>query len=383
MIPLDKTGTDTTSNEINVFLYMCRPSLILFMTLMLQLVGCEWLTHPSLEQYSTLQKTPSPVTEDTLHVRFLGTTTIQVDDGQTAIMIDGFFSRPSLSRLALSFIAPNLASIGPNQERIIAALDRAKVNNLAAVLVTHSHYDHALDSAFVACRTNAILVGSESTANIGRGQGLHEDQIFTPRVNESLRFNKFLVDVFQSRHSPEPRFQGTIDEMLTPPASVSEYKEGGTYSYLIRHEWGTILIHPSAHFIPNMFDGIHADVVFLSIGSLGKQRTDFIRSYWREVVEATKPALVVPVHWDDFFRPLDARLVPMPFIGDNFTSGMDGILEMAKGSDTRVELWPAFDAFDIRKSDVRPRLQNKLQDKAEKLFTTVIYPQISCHTSHE
>jgi L-ascorbate metabolism protein UlaG (beta-lactamase superfamily) len=41
----------------------------------------------------------------------------------------------------------------------------------------HTHFDHALDAAVVADRTGAVLVGGESTANIGRGHGLAEDRI--------------------------------------------------------------------------------------------------------------------------------------------------------------------------------------------------------------
>lgn len=381
--PLNKISKDVLSNGMHIFLCVRGNSAIVVIALILQLVSCEWLTHPSLEQYSALQRTPSPMSKDALHIRFFGTTTLQVDDGQTAIMIDGFFSRPSVSRLALSYIAPNLASIGPNQKRIVTALNRGNVTNLAAVLVSHSHYDHALDSAFVACRTNAVLVGSQSTANIARGQGLPEVQIFTPAVNQTLRFGKFLVDVFDSLHSLPPRFQGTINEVLAPPASVNDYKEGGTYSFLIRHEWGTILIHSSAHFIPEMFRGVHADVVFLSIGSLGKQQKDFASRYWREVVGATEPALVVPIHWDDFFRPLDYPLIPMPFFGDKFTSGMDMVLEMANASNIRLELLPPFEAFDIKKSEVRTRRQKKLEGRPEKLFETAVDPMTSCHSAPE
>ncbi len=78
-----------------------------------------------------------------LTARFLGTATIVLDDGETSIMTDGFFSRPGKWQLLTG-------KIGPDAARIDHALSRANVSRLAAVLVAHSHYDHAMDSAAVA-----------------------------------------------------------------------------------------------------------------------------------------------------------------------------------------------------------------------------------------
>ena len=103
-----------------------------------------------------------PLSTDGRGVTFLGVASLLLDDGETAIMTDGFFSRPSLAKVALGKVAPDHA-------RIDAVLARAGVDRLAAVLPVHSHFDHAMDSAVVADRTGAVLVGGESTANVGRG----------------------------------------------------------------------------------------------------------------------------------------------------------------------------------------------------------------------
>ena len=52
-----------------------------------------------------------------LGVTFLGVSGLLLDDGESAVMTDGFFSRPSLARVALGRFAPD-------QSRIDAALDR-------------------------------------------------------------------------------------------------------------------------------------------------------------------------------------------------------------------------------------------------------------------
>ncbi|MER5439482.1 hypothetical protein [Streptomyces sp. NPDC002790] len=54
------------------------------------------------------------------------------------------------------------------------------------------------------------------------------------------------------------------------------------------------------------------------IGGLGTQSARFQNDYWHHTVEATRPDLVIPVHWDDFGRPLTKRPRPVPRILDNF-----------------------------------------------------------------
>ncbi len=340
----------------------------------LQAVACERIMHPPLEPFTAITMKPSPLTKDALHIRFFGTTTIQIDDGETAIMIDGFLSRPGFGRVGLSKVAPAIFSIEPDKKRITDALKEGKVGKLAAVLVSHSHYDHALDSAVVACQQNAILVGSESTAFIGQGHELPEKQIHIARVDETLTIKRFTVDVFKSPHSPSYYFPGEITEKLTRPAPVRDYKEGGkegdkeggSYSFLIRHEWGTVLIHPSANFVSGMFRGVEADVVFLSIAQLGEQSDDFAKKYWHEVIDATHPKLVIPIHWDDFFRPLNQPLLPMLRMGDKVTLGLDRVVKMAGESKIPIHILPKFEAFDVIFKHEEPYRQARLTTRPKR-----------------
>src|SRR4051794_22768247 len=103
-----------------------------------------------------------PPADGRLSVTFLGVASLLIDDGDTALMTDGFFSRPSLPKVALRKVAPD-------HGRIDAALAHAGVDRLAAVLPVHTHFDHAMDSAVVADKTGAVLVGGRSTAYVGRG----------------------------------------------------------------------------------------------------------------------------------------------------------------------------------------------------------------------
>ncbi len=202
--------------------------------------------------------------------------------------------------------------IAPDLDAIDMGLDRAGIAELAAVIPVHSHYDHAMDAPEVAKRTGALLVGSESTANIGRGWNLPETQIKVPGEGEVLTFGAFNITLVRSKHFTFPgdlmgsqaAVGATIDAPLVPPVAVQDYREGGSYSILIEHPSGTALLQGSAGFIPNGLDHLDVDVLFLGIGGLGSQTKDYQDGYWQHVVTATNPSLVVPVHWDSLTHPL-------------------------------------------------------------------------------
>lgn len=242
---------------------------------------------------------------------FFGTTTVHLSDGTSGILIDGFLSRPSLLRVALGRVAPDLG-------RITRVLTRAGVTALDALFVTHSHYDHAMDAPEIVKLLGGRLFGSESTLHVGRGSGLGEESMTRIADGGEHTIGAFTVRVLAGVHSPGNRFPGTIDQPLVPPVRASRYRDGGCFSFFITHPGGSLLIHPSANFVPGRFDGLDADVLYLAVGALGVQPQQFQSDYWRHVVEATRPDLIVPIHWDDFFVSLDRRLRPLPAVFDRF-----------------------------------------------------------------
>ena len=253
------------------------------------------------------------IQENTAQVRatFLGTSSVYLNDGVSAVLVDGFFSRPSLLRVALGRVAPNA-------ERIAQGLSRVGVGELQALLVAHSHYDHAMDAPEIIRRRGGMLYGSRSTLNVGLGCGLDDASATIISGGDVLTVGEFAIRVLEGPHSPGNRYPGTIDEPLVPPTRARNYRDGGCYSFHISHTTGTLLIHPSANFVPHIFDGLKADALYLGVGLLGTQSEHFRESYWRHVVDATQPSLIVPVHWDNFFRSLDRRPRPLPTFMDRF-----------------------------------------------------------------
>ncbi|MFI1533252.1 MBL fold metallo-hydrolase [Streptomyces anandii] len=243
---------------------------------------------------------------------FFGTSSVHVTDGMSGILVDGFFSRPSLLRIALG------RPIAPDGGRIRDTLSRGGIESLDALFVAHSHYDHVMDSPEIVKGVGGVLFGSKSTVNVGRGAGLGEQEMRPISDGDKYAFGDFTVQVLEGVHSPGDRYPGSIDEPLVPPAKASAYRTGSCYSFLVGHPTGTMLVHPSANFVPNKFQGLDVDVLYLGIGALGVQSAQFQDDYWHHTVEAARPDLIIPVHWDDFGRSLSKKLRPMPRILDNF-----------------------------------------------------------------
>ncbi|HEX5145039.1 MAG TPA: MBL fold metallo-hydrolase, partial [Mycobacterium sp.] len=183
---------------------------------------------PDLRQYAGNFAVAPAAPDAPLNVTWLGVATLLLDDGESAIMTDGFFSRPGLARVA----AGRLASSHP---RVDGCLARAGVHRLDAVVCVHSHYDHAMDAALVSDRTGAVLVGGESTANIGLGYDLPREQIRVMSSEETVRFGAFDITLVASHHCPPDRYPGVITEPVRAPVRTSAYKCGESWSVLVFH----------------------------------------------------------------------------------------------------------------------------------------------------
>jgi L-ascorbate metabolism protein UlaG (beta-lactamase superfamily) len=304
---------------------------LLLAVLTLLVLGAGWLLYglndrPSLEPYASLWLA-SPADSEPgprVTVTFLGVATLLISDGETSLMTDGFFTRPGKASVFLGRIAPDPKRIG-------RSLARISVRELAAVIPVHSHYDHAMDSPEVARRTGALLVGSESTANIGRGVGFPEERIRVLEPGAPMRFGAFTVTAIASQHFPHGMAMGEIRAPLVPPASAMDYLDGGSFSLLIEHATGTLLVQGSAGWLDGALAGRRADVVLLGIGGLGGRDEAYREDYWRAVVEPVGPRCVIPIHWDDFTLPLFAPLEPSPRLLDDVPASLAFLIRKTAG----------------------------------------------------
>ena len=290
-----------------------------------------------------------------LSVTWLGTSTLLISDGVTRLMTDAYFSRVS----RFSVMTQNLS---PDDKRIDAMLRQYQIERLDAVLVVHSHFDHAMDSPTVAMRTGAELVGSESTANVGRGAGMAESAMRVVVPGEPIRYGEFEVIFLLSDHVPQSawldRLTGMnepISEPLSPPAPVSAWKEGESYALLIRHPQGNILVQGSAGFVDGQLDGYQADLAFVSSVGLSRQGDGYVADYVRNTVIASAASTVVPIHWDDFFLPWQAENTPpMPLIMEDLAGSFRLLSDEVNAAGAEFVVLPPGQTIQFRKDETAP-----------------------------
>ena len=279
-----------------------------------------WRDRPSLDNISW----PEPViataaVTDSVTVTWLGVSTLLFDDGETQILVDGFFSRPSLADVVLDRPVEN------DMAMINFALDMYRMRRLAAIIPVHSHFDHAMDVGAIANRTSASVLGSESTAAIARGAGVPEDQIIVVAENQPYEFGRFNVTLLRSRHAPigwrgSVPLAGLIDAPLTVPQPVSAWRDGGSYAIVVSHPEGTTIVQGSAGLVDGSLTKVRADVVMLGVFGLESLGKNYAKRYWQSLVTASGAHSVYPIHFDDYTRPF-GEIVPGPkFLGDFATT---------------------------------------------------------------
>ena len=295
-------------------------------------------TRPSLHHWADFRATDADLSAPpgSLNITWLGTATVLISDGETSLLSDGFFSRPSLISLACG-------PIEPNRKRIEQALAEYGIDSLDAVMVLHSHYDHAMDAPVVAQQTGALLMGSSSSANVARGLGLPEQQIRTVTAGEPIRIGAFKVTFLVSDHVPQNALidQATgmnkpITEPLTPPAWVHQWKEGESWAVMVEHDQGKILLQGSAGYRSDQLAGYQADLAMVSSVGLFRQNEQFQQEYFHETVSATGAETVVPIHWDDFFTPLTGQdTPPLPWLIEHLNGSFQSLSEPARKTGVR------------------------------------------------
>ena len=291
------------------------------------------LGRPDLRDYAGYFDVPSAEPSASLTVVWAGVTTLLIDDGDSALMTDGFFSRPSLLEVGLR-------PLSPSAPRIDGCLARIGVDRLEAVLPVHTHFDHAMDSAVVAERTGARVVGGTSAAQVGRGHGLPEDRVVTVTPGEPITLGAYDVTLIEAEHCPPDRVPGVITEPVVPPVKVSAYKCGEAWSTLLHHRPSDrrLLIVGSAGFVRGALTRRRAEVVYLGVGQLGLQPEQYLVDYWTETVRTVGARRVVLIHWDDFFKPLHKQLRALPYAHDDLDVSMRVLTRLATDDGVALHL---------------------------------------------
>lgn len=276
------------------------------------LVGSRWTTKVD----GLLGPSDARPSDDVgLALQWLGTAGFRVVSRGHHLWLDPHLSRHSPLELTTSRIAPKLANIQRD-------VDRAH-----AVMVGHSHFDHALDAPAIAMLHGARVYGAEDTLNWCRGYGVPANQLVRMEGRgESYDEGPFRLRPVRSQHSPflagRVPFPGPIARPLPGPAPVWSWRVGQVFGLYVQGEGPSVYHVGSADLIEVEMLGIQADVVLCC--TIGRHS---VKNFTQRVVKALRPKWIVPCHWDQFWTPLDAPPRQIP------TNDLAGFLEEVAACD--------------------------------------------------
>jgi L-ascorbate metabolism protein UlaG (beta-lactamase superfamily) len=231
-----------------------------------------------------------------VRLRWLGNAGWEIRAGAKTILLD-----PWLTRFGAGEATDPRTRLSVDPGKIDPHVDRADL-----ILVGHGHYDHITDIPYIARRTGATVLGTESHLNMLRALDAPADQLATVRGGEYIDFDDVTVEVFPSLHSmggerAQVVFPGTRPGAPPPrPAVVSDLVEGGTLAYQITvSDDFRIFALSTGNFIERELSGLRPDVAIVPPAG-GR-----VPAYAARLMRALDhPRWVLPTHWDDFAYPL-------------------------------------------------------------------------------
>lgn len=258
--------------------------------------------------------------ETPIGLKYLGAAGWEISDGTSVVLVD-----PYISRLKYG------GGGHPDDDRPdfaredVAQSDTALIDSIITmadfILVHHGHFDHLGDVPYIARKTGAKVIGTESTITVLRAYGVPEDQLYAVGGGEDYQFDGFSVRVLSGIHSAlnEKHYHDTRrwgpDSDLRAPLRIDQFIEGGSLMFLARFQGHEVLTMGSMNFIERELEGLKPDILLAGINGsrLG------LYNYDERLLKVTGyPPVVIPTHWDNFRLPYgfsqeanhDRNLVP-------------------------------------------------------------------------
>lgn len=228
-----------------------------------------------------------------VELQWLGVAGFALTCEGTTVVIDPYVTRCGIDALV--------------RRRVVAAdagrLDRY-VPRADAILLGHTHFDHALDTPALARRDGATVYGGASAAHLMGVHGL-AGQAVEVEAHRAYEIGPFTVTFVPSVHS-----KLILGRAVPNGGEITcEHVEGLTTSaYCCGQVWGiqievagtTIYHQGSADLLDDELAPRSVDLFLCGIA--GRQVTP---RYLERIVPRLDPTTVVITHHDDFFRPLD------------------------------------------------------------------------------
>lgn len=237
-----------------------------------------------------------------VRVRWLGTAGFAIEHAGHVVLLDPYVTRASLARCAFGGLQPDLAAVAKHTPRA------------DAIILGHTHFDHALDAPAIARRTGARVFGSRSAAALCLAAGVDATRIEVvdpaagPVEREAGPFKLRFVPSAHSRFLlGRVPFPGEIADCTDVPTRVEGYRCGAVFGVEV-HVAGRTLYHMgSAELVDAHVDVRHVDLLLLCVAGWTSSR-----GLPERVCGRLSPGAILLSHWDDFLRPIDVGARPLP-----------------------------------------------------------------------
>ncbi len=255
-----------------------------------------------------------------IRLKYFGTAGWEISDGKLTVLVDPYISRVKLGT------GPSV-SAEDNRKTMLRSdpfvSDTLLIDSLITkadfILAHHSHFDHLADVPYIAKKTGAKVIGTETTCNILRAYGIPNEQLYPVRGGEDYQFENFSVKVIPSIHSAlnDKHYldSRTYTEVPKAPLKVSEFIEGGSLMFLARFARHNVLTMGSMNFVERELLGQKPDIL---LAGVNRSQLGLYKYNERLLAITNYPKIIIPTHWDNFRLPygfsqqsaVDQKLVP-------------------------------------------------------------------------
>lgn len=220
---------------------------------------------------------------DGLKLRYLGAAGWHLRTPFSSLLIDPYFTRLAAWRVLVGRAIPDREAIA----RHTPPADW--------ILLTHAHYDHALDLPEAACITGAPVYSSPQGCDLLGILGVPEAQRRPIQDGDRLSLGDLRVEVYHSLHRRilgRAPFEGPLRPGIRPPLRARDYRMDQSFSFRIEGRGTRVLVLSGIDDEPP----VEADVLLVGADASAGQLA--------VILETARPRLVLPNHWDDIFQPL-------------------------------------------------------------------------------
>jgi L-ascorbate metabolism protein UlaG (beta-lactamase superfamily) len=242
-----------------------------------------------------------------VQIRWLGTAGFEIRCDNHVVLLDPYITRASLSQCVLGRLSSDLEAI------------KQHVPRADAIIVGHTHFDHALDVPAISRQTGAKVFGSRSAIRLCRAAKIPDSRLHMVEREPGQEAIVAEVGPFTLRFAPSAHsrfllgrvpFPGEISDCDDVPVKTGDYRCGAVFRVEIKVAGRTIVHLGSAELTPG--GPIPRDIDMLLLCVAGWRSSPDLPE---RVMRHLSPQRVLLSHWDNFFLPMKTPARILPAVG--------------------------------------------------------------------